>query len=122
MTSKHFGPGPDGIPGNDDGGAMSSNLIFSLLGIFPLAGSQFYFVGVPHFEYSSMRLPEDKGRFHIIAHKFTAENKYVQRVALNGRLIKRAWLRHDEISNESVLEFWMGREPVGFDTIPLPKL
>ena len=38
---------PDGLPGNDDSGAMSSWLVFNMMGIYPVAGQNLYIVGSP---------------------------------------------------------------------------
>lgn len=40
----------DGIPGNDDSGAMASWFIFSSIGFLPVAGQDLYLVGVPSYE------------------------------------------------------------------------
>ena len=39
IVEENFSDQPDGLPGNDDGGAMSSWLAFHLLGRYPLAGT-----------------------------------------------------------------------------------
>ena len=41
--------GPEGLPGNDDSGAMSSWFAFGQIGIFPNAGQDFYLIGSPAF-------------------------------------------------------------------------
>ena len=38
---------PNGLPGNDDSGAMSSWLVFNMMGIYPVAGQNLYLVGSP---------------------------------------------------------------------------
>ena len=40
---------PDGVPGNDDGGAMGSWYVLATLGLFPVAGSDKWLVGAPRF-------------------------------------------------------------------------
>ena len=44
---KYFMDNRAGIPGNDDSGAMSSWLIFSTLGVFPVAGQDVYLISTP---------------------------------------------------------------------------
>lgn len=39
--------GPDGIPGNDDGGTMSAWYAFAALGMFPLAGTEDWLLAAP---------------------------------------------------------------------------
>ncbi len=47
LLEKYFMDNRAGIPGNDDSGAMSSWLIFSTLGIFPVAGQDVYLISTP---------------------------------------------------------------------------
>ena len=42
IISENFSDQPDGLPGNDDGGAMSSWLIWGMLGKYPLAGTEMF--------------------------------------------------------------------------------
>ena len=39
--------GPDGIPGNDDGGTMSAWLMFAAIGAYPVAGTEAWLLGAP---------------------------------------------------------------------------
>ena len=47
LLEKYFMDNRAGIPGNDDSGAMSSWLIFSTLGLFPVAGQDVYLISTP---------------------------------------------------------------------------
>ncbi|MBV8762229.1 MAG: GH92 family glycosyl hydrolase, partial [Deltaproteobacteria bacterium] len=40
---------PDGVPGNDDGGAMGAWYVLATLGFYPVAGSDQWIVGAPRF-------------------------------------------------------------------------
>ncbi|MFT3694818.1 MAG: GH92 family glycosyl hydrolase [Kofleriaceae bacterium] len=40
---------PNGVPGNDDGGAMGSWYVLSTLGLYPVAGSDKWVIGAPRF-------------------------------------------------------------------------
>ena len=42
IINENFSDQPDGLPGNDDGGAMSSWLIWGMLGKYPLAGTEMF--------------------------------------------------------------------------------
>ncbi len=50
IRDRIYGDGPDGLPGNDDGGTMSTWWLFSSIGIYPLAGTDRYWLGVPAFD------------------------------------------------------------------------
>ena len=39
--------GPDGIPGNDDGGTMSAWLLFAAVGAYPIAGTETWLLAAP---------------------------------------------------------------------------
>lgn len=49
IIDQHFSDRPDGLPGNDDGGAMSSWLACHMLGIYPLAGTDIWLKHTPLF-------------------------------------------------------------------------
>ncbi len=51
---------PDGLPGNDDSGAMSSWLIFNMLGFYPNAGQNQYIVTAPMLEEYTIHLSNGK--------------------------------------------------------------
>lgn len=42
IVNRHFSDAPNGLPGNDDGGAMSSWLVWAMLGRYPVAGQGRY--------------------------------------------------------------------------------
>lgn len=42
VMERFYSAGPDGIPGNDDGGTMSAWYVFSALGLFPIPGTDRY--------------------------------------------------------------------------------
>jgi len=39
--------GPDGLPGNDDGGTLSAWLLFAALGVYPIAGTESWLLAAP---------------------------------------------------------------------------
>lgn len=51
---------PNGLPGNDDSGAMSSWLVFNMMGIYPVAGQNLYLVGSPMIPSYTIHLPNGK--------------------------------------------------------------
>jgi len=103
---------PDGIPGNDDYGALSAWLIFGALGFYPQAGSVegTYILGSPMFSNVTVHLPAPAQDLQIIAYNNSPSNVYVSEVALNGQPVWGSFIYHSQISNSNsnVLEFWMG--------------
>jgi predicted alpha-1,2-mannosidase len=108
-----YGAGRDGLPGNDDGGALSSWYVWSVIGLFPNAGQPWYYVGAPLFEKSEVSV--GRGRRFVIEARRTGEgDRYVQAARLDGRPLERAWITHRELVRGGVLELEMGPHPSSF--------
>ena len=114
---------PAGIDGNDDCGTLSAWYVFSALGLYPLAGSDLYFVGAPTFKRAVLHLPG--GDLTIRADPDPARAPYTKRVTINGRELKGCWLRHREIVSGGEIVFEMSAIPEGFSAIsmvrPMPE-
>ncbi|CAG8759430.1 15624_t:CDS:2, partial [Acaulospora colombiana] len=107
-----FGSGRDGIPGNDDSGAMASWYIFHAIGIFPNAGQDIYFINSPHFDKTTINLSlpgSPNSNLTILAYNLSSENIYVQTAKLNGEVWEKTWFRHSDIGDGGTLELWMGK-------------
>lgn len=103
-----------GISGNDDMGQMSAWYVFSALGFYPVVpGSSSYQIGSPIFEKAEIDLGSYYGgrTFVVEAKDVSADNKYVQSARLNGRLLERSWITHQEIIQGGRLVFEMGPAP-----------
>ena len=111
IMANFYGTGPDGIPGNDDGGTMSAWYIFSSLGIYPLVGTDRYTVGAPMFPHIDIAVAG--GRFTIDTegevNGLDADNLYVQSVTLNGQPLNVAELHHADLKAGGSLKFKMGK-------------
>lgn len=60
IITDHFSDQRDGLPGNDDSGAMSSWLVWNMLGLYPVAGQNLYLVGSPMIKSYRILLPNGK--------------------------------------------------------------
>jgi predicted alpha-1,2-mannosidase len=106
-----YGDGPLGIPGDDDGGATSSWYVLSAIGFYPVCpGSPVYEIGSPIFEKTAIRMGNGKV-FTIVAHRVSAQNKYIQSAELNGKSLNKAWFRHADIANGGTMTLEMGDRP-----------
>lgn len=106
-----YGDGPQGIPGDEDGGATSSWYVLSALGFYPeCPGSPVYEIGSSIFSKSTITLGNGK-LFTIIANHVSAQNKYIQSARLNGKPLGRAWFEHGEIAGGGSLILEMGDKP-----------
>ena len=110
IIEKSYHAGTDGLPGNDDSGAMSSWLAFGQMGIFPNAGQDVYLIGSPAFPRTTLHLGDGKD-FIIEARNLTPENMYVTSATLNDKPLDRAWLRHKEIIDGGRLVLTMSNKP-----------
>ncbi len=100
-----------GIPGDEDGGGLTSFVVFSSLGFYPVTpGEPVYTIGSPVFQEASMSLSGGK-TFKIIAKNVSDENKYIQSATLNGEDLQGPWITHDEIMAGGTLALEMGPLP-----------
>ena len=60
IVHDNYNDTPDGLPGNDDSGAMSSWLVFNMMGIYPVAGQNLYLIGSPMIPSYTIHLPNGK--------------------------------------------------------------
>ncbi len=104
-----YGTGPQGLDGNDDGGALSAWYVFSALGLYPQAGTDRYWLGSPQVDEAELDLGEGR-TLRILARNQGAKNVYVQGVRLNGQCLERPEVRQESLLN-GVLEFDLGPAP-----------
>jgi predicted alpha-1,2-mannosidase len=87
-----------GVPGDEDGGGLSSFVVFSSMGFYPVTpGDPVYTLGSPMFE----RVTVDLGNgetFEIEARNASPENKYIQSATLNGKALNTPWFPHEALS------------------------
>ncbi|HUA93254.1 MAG TPA: GH92 family glycosyl hydrolase [Terracidiphilus sp.] len=119
IIAKSYQAGMNGLPGNDDSGAMSSWYAFGQIGIFPNAGQDVYLIGSPAYPQTTLHLAGGKD-FVIEARNLSRENLYVTAATLNGKPLDRAWLRHREIIAGGKLVLTMGSAPSQWAQHELP--
>jgi len=96
---------------DDDAGAMSAWYIFAACGFSPAAiGSPVYYLNVPLFKDVSFQLPKGK-TFQVHVDNYVDNHVYVWRVTLNGKIINRLWITHEEIMNGGKLIIEAAAEP-----------
>lgn len=103
--------GPLGICGDEDGGAMSSWLVFSAMGFYPLCpGTAVYDIGSPIFDEITITLSNGK-ELKIIADGSSKGKKYIQSATVNGKPLTKPWFTHDDIKAGATIELIMGERP-----------
>lgn len=97
-----------GVPGDEDGGGMSSFVVFSQMGFYPVTpGTPDYSIGSPFFDRVKIDLGNGKF-FEIEAVNNSSDNKYIQSATLNGKSLDRVWINHEDIAEGGKLVFIMG--------------
>ena len=100
-----------GIPGDEDGGGMSAFVVFSMMGFYPVTPTiPTYDIVSPVFEKVTIHLHNGKD-FVITAPHASRENKYVQKIELNGKALDCVWFRHSDLVRGGRLELTMGDTP-----------
>jgi predicted alpha-1,2-mannosidase len=108
----------NGYPGNIDGGALPSWLIFNLVGLYPMPGQPLYLLSAPRFsrlEISLFSGTSVETSLTVVARNLSSTSFYPQKVAWNGQELDRAWLKHGEVAQGGELIFYMGEEPSSWD-------
>jgi predicted alpha-1,2-mannosidase len=98
--AQNYGDGPDGLPGNDDSGAMSAWALFGASGIYPRIGTSEYLIGAPTLPSVTLQLPG--GAFVI--HANGPSNGYPASATLNGKKLSRPRFDQADIANGGTLE------------------
>lgn len=106
-----YNSGPQGYPGDEDQGGMSSWYVLSALGIYAVTpGTDQYVIGSPVFR--KARISLDNGNiFTIRAENNSPDNVYVQVAWLNGKPLKTNYIKYSDIMNGGELHLIMGNTP-----------
>ena len=103
---------PDGYCGDEDNGQTSAWYVFSALGFYPVTpGTDQYVFGSPLFKKATILLENGK-ELVINAPGNDKQNFYVGEIALNGKELKRNYIKHGELMSGGDLFFKMQGEPV----------
>ena len=119
IIKDNFNASHEGLPGNDDSGAMSSWLAFHMMGLYPNAGQPYYLLNTPLIKETTLQLEEGKS-FKITTKKMSDKNRYIKSALLNGKPYNKAWILHDDIVNGGELIFEMDSKPSAWGTTILP--
>ncbi|KAI1372133.1 glycoside hydrolase family 92 protein [Hypoxylon crocopeplum] len=109
--SRFFDTTPDGLPGNDDSGALGSFLAFSMMGLFPNPGQNVYLISPPFFESVNLTHPQTGNTATIRNVNFdpTYEAIYIQSATLNGEPYTKNWIDHSFFTEGKELVLTLGR-------------
>ncbi len=108
IISENYNDKPDGLPGNDDSGAMSSWLAFNMMGLYPNAGQSYYLMHAPLIPEWTMKLANGKSLHGTVKGKGT----HFEKVTLNGRLLNDARLEHADLMKGGELVFYVSNKSI----------
>jgi putative alpha-1,2-mannosidase len=113
-----FSPTPEGLPGNDDSGAMGSFLAFSMMGLFPNPGQDVYLITAPYFPSINVTHPTTgrTARVRAVGFDPSYEAVYVQSATLNGKDYRRSWVDHSFFTEGKELVLTLGRNESDWGT------
>ncbi len=114
VLKENYTATPDGIPGNDDCGEMSSWAVLSMMGIYSIdPASLAYELTGPVFPKVVVHLhdPYPGKTFTITATSAAADAPYIQSVQWNGKAHSRNWISFPDIAAGGNLHFVLGSTP-----------
>ena len=118
IQNELFTAKPNGLPGNDDAGALSSWYIFPALGLYPeIPGVAGFAVGSPLFSKAIVHLGNG-GAIQILGEKASSENCYVQTLKLNRHNYESPWIPWRDLEKGATLEFNLGNRPSNWGSAP----
>ena len=108
LLAKHFRNAVDGLPGNEDTGAMSAWAIYSMLGFYPDSPAEpYYTLTTPIFDRVTIHLdPKYYPQSQLIIEK-TGNGPYIRRATLGGKTLKNLRISHEELTRAGTLSFQM---------------
>ncbi len=112
LARNYFKNRPDGLPGDDDVGAMSALYVFSALGLYPyVPGESGFTLTGPVFEQVALQRPN--GKTVVINGKGAGPAApYIQGLRVNGQPTSRLWLDWATLNQAGgVLDFDMRATP-----------
>src|SRR5690606_17723727 len=111
IMDKLYSATPDGYCGDEDNGQTSAWYVFSALGFYTVCpGSNEYILGSPLFKSATISLDNGK-KITIKAKNNSKENRYIERMKVNGKNYTKNYLRHEDLMKGAKIEFTMSPVP-----------
>lgn len=96
IQSRLYGTGSDGLAGNDDGGALSTWYVWTAIGLYPVAGTDRYFMGAPLFD--AVEVTTSRGTFRMRAPGLSADATSPRGATLGGVAVGAAGVVHADLT------------------------
>lgn len=110
ILAERYSDDINGLDGNDDGGTLSSWYNLSALGLYPVAGTDRYWIGSPNIDGARVNLGGGK-ILNVVVENQSKNNVYIQSATLNGAPLTSYYLTHSQIAYGGELRFVMGGSP-----------
>lgn len=111
LLGKYYHNTPNGLPGNDDTGTMSTWAVFSMMGFYPACpGDMNYVLTSPTFNKVTIDLDKKfypKGELVIESMHQTPEDIYIKEVTVGGKKLKGYTISQEELVNAGTLQFML---------------
>ncbi|MFC5683702.1 GH92 family glycosyl hydrolase [Flavobacterium sp. MAHUQ-51] len=106
LVHQYFTNHPKGLPGNDDTGTMSAWLVYSMMGIYPIApGAPVYTITTPMFDKITIALDSNYYQKKVVViEKEKNQDGKIKAIELNGKKINSYFISHDEFVNGNILK------------------
>lgn len=108
LLKTYFKNAPDGIPGNDDTGTMSTWAIFNMIGFYPdCPGDPSYTLTSPVFDKVTIQLDKQvwgTDKLVIETERPHADAVVIKRMEMNGKPFNRYRVTHDELVKAGTLK------------------
>jgi len=120
VVDEYYSSGRSGLPGNDDAGALSSWLVWTMMGLYPVVTQPVYLLLSPWFD--DMKMNIGNGTLRVTADRQGGRGIYVQSVKVNGVVWDQNWVSHDDLvaNGGGTIEFILGEEQKSWDTGNVP--
>ena len=103
IISENYTDKSNGLPGNDDSGAMSSWLAFHMLGLYPNAGQSYYLLHAPLIPEWTLKLCNGNTLKGVLKGMGT----HFEKVTFNGQELKDARIEHADLMQGGELVFYV---------------
>ena len=106
LLAKHYTTKPNGLPGNEDTGTMSSWAIFSMMGFYPdCPGVPEYTLTTPPFDKITIKLdPAYWGTDKLVIRKEGGDG-YIDQIRLGGKKYSKYRLTHEDLIHAGEITF-----------------
>ena len=120
IINEQYSSAINGLPGNDDLGAMGAWYVFACIGLYPeIPGVGGFAINTPIFESVKIKLKNGD----LIIKGGSEKNIYINSLKVNGKDYDNSWINWSDLSNGATLDFKTASKPnLKWGTLkPLPS-